>query len=265
MVTNSDDSRRWAAVAGRDRRDEFQEQYRLHGAAVYSVARDLCGTRVAADVTREVFLNLWHHPEQHVAAETSLRATLLRSAHRVAVDTVLSATPPPPGPRLDEGAPAGAIGVGRPTTDGAATHSQPLGMLREEQRSAIVLVTSGSCTLHEAAVALGREERAVKQMIRAGLKQLAGAHRHDAATAPEGSDPTPAREPTSQSDHRLSQALDAREVVAHAQGILMERRGQTATEAFVDLLRLSARLGMTMPVCAARITATTQRGSLHPA
>lgn len=62
------------------------------------------------------------------------------------------------------------------------------------------------------------------------------------------------------SDHlevRLRAALLTREVIALAQGVLMERNGLSANAAYADLRRFSARTSMPLHVRAEQVLAST--------
>jgi len=65
------------------------ELYRRHGDAVYGLARRvLNSSSEAEDVTQEVFLRLWRHPERFDPTRGSLRSFLLTQAHARAVDAI---------------------------------------------------------------------------------------------------------------------------------------------------------------------------------
>lgn len=67
------------------------EVYREHGRAVYAVARKvLNSTSEAEDVTQEVFLRLWDHPDRFDPNRGTLRAFLLAQAHARSVDAIRS-------------------------------------------------------------------------------------------------------------------------------------------------------------------------------
>lgn len=185
-------------------REALELVYRDHSGAVYAAARGFCGSRVAGDVTVEVFLHLWRHPEQQDSARGSLRTWLLTVTHDIsAVDRSL--------------------------------FDQPLGMLSRDERDAIVTAYYGGCTYREAAVALGLDEGTVKSRLRAGLHHL-----RKASVSYEG----------------LVAALDSRQVVAQAQGIIMQREGSSADEAYRALLQSSEELGVSLPVCAELFVST---------
>ena len=80
-----------AAALGRD--DALAEIYRRHGGAVIGLARRVTGSAAEAeDVTQDVFLRLWHHPDRFDPTRGSLRTFLLTQCHGRAVDLVRSST-----------------------------------------------------------------------------------------------------------------------------------------------------------------------------
>ena len=67
------------------------EVYRRHGGAVFGLARRvLSNGSEAQDVTQDVFLRLWNHPDRFDAARGSLRSFLLTQSHGKAVDAIRS-------------------------------------------------------------------------------------------------------------------------------------------------------------------------------
>lgn len=64
--------------------------YHDHAAAVYGMARRVCGRVLAEEVTQEVFLRYWSHPERFDPSPGTLRSFLLVMAHRRAVDALRS-------------------------------------------------------------------------------------------------------------------------------------------------------------------------------
>lgn len=242
-------------------REEFQGAYRYHADAVYGVARGICGVRVAADVTREVFLRLWRHPEDHQPAQLAMRTSLLKATHNVAVDTNRAQTRRAERAGARPGADVGQIVQDPASTDRRSFGARPLGILSDDEREVIVTVLHGGCTYRAAAVALGLEEGTVKRRIREGLQRLRVAMPPRASTSPQDIGERDARRRFA-SDQGLALELDAREVVAQAQGIIMEHEGSTSGEAYSELLRLSERLGMTLPACAEVFVASAHDGAL---
>ncbi len=62
--------------------DALAWAYRRHGACVHGLAVRLCGPRQGEDLTRAVFLALWHRPGEFHPAGGSVRALLLAETHR---------------------------------------------------------------------------------------------------------------------------------------------------------------------------------------
>jgi len=65
------------------------ELYRRHGDAVSDLARRILkSSSEAEDITQEVFLRLWRHPERFDPTRGTLRTFLLTQAHARAVDAI---------------------------------------------------------------------------------------------------------------------------------------------------------------------------------
>lgn len=245
----------------------MQEAYRDHSGAVYAAARGFCGSRVAGDVTVEVFLHLSRHPELHDSARASLRTSLLAVTHDVSVDTIRSETTR----RASE-----AHAAARPVADlddadqfpvGADERrlvAHPLELLSRDERDAIVTVHYGGCTYREAAVALGLDERTVKSRIHAGLRHLRVALTSTSSSGSPDVGGGDDHRKASVSDEGLGAALDSRQVVAQAQGIIMERDGSSAGEAYRALSQWSDQLGVSLPVCAAVVVSTADDRIANP-
>lgn len=171
------------AAIGRGNHDALAEVYNRYGARVHRLAAQLCGTDRADDVTQEVFLRLWRHPESYDADRGSLRAVLLMQAHGRAIDLLRSN-----GARGTREAPdilrACEAGVAVEATVLAQligdTAARLLSVLSASQRNAIVLAYFGGHTYREVARLLDQPEGAVKSRIRSGLLRLR-----------DHSDPTP--------------------------------------------------------------------------
>lgn len=158
-----------------DLREAVSVAYRDHGAAVYRVARHTGGAGSAEDVTHEVFLRLWKHPEKFDAARGSLRTFLLSNGHSIAIDAVRSES----SRRAREQRSRSAVGAPyaevdhdllrneRATLVAEALNELPLG-----ERQAIVTAFYGQCTYREAATLLGEPEGTIKSRIRFGLRRL---------------------------------------------------------------------------------------------
>jgi len=163
---------------GRWRQDALAELFRRHGGAVLSLARRvLSGDRAAAEeVTQEVFLKLWQHPERFDAARGSLRSFLLTQAHTRAVDRLRSE-----GARRRREASDAAGRFVEPVDDlerqvfdlAMAEHVRSaMAQLPDAERQAIVLAYFGGHTYREVATLLDQPEGTVKSRIRTGLRRL---------------------------------------------------------------------------------------------
>lgn len=68
----------------------FSDAYRDHSVAVYRLASRICGAALAEDVTQEVFVALWRHPDRFDPSKGTLRAYLGTIARHKAVDAMRS-------------------------------------------------------------------------------------------------------------------------------------------------------------------------------
>jgi RNA polymerase sigma-70 factor (ECF subfamily) len=161
---------------GRWQEAALAEVYRRHGAAVHNVAARVIGSSHLADeVTQEVFIDLWNHPEQFDASRGSLRTILITKAHGRAVDIVRAEQA-----RTDRehrvSRLSGSVGydVDHYAWDLAIAEQVKgaLEALPPEERQAIELAYFGGKTYREVAVALGAPEGTVKSRIRSGLGRL---------------------------------------------------------------------------------------------
>jgi len=78
---------------GRFEEDALAEVYRRHVGVILGLARRVLGDgHHAEDVTQDVFVRLWSHPERFDPGRGSLRSFLLTMAHGRAVDVARSNT-----------------------------------------------------------------------------------------------------------------------------------------------------------------------------
>ena len=154
------------------------EVYRRHAGAVHALARRLLGADGQADdVTQDVFVELWHHPERFDPARGSLRAFLVAMAHSRAVDRL----------RADTARAGRELRSARSTaTAGYDLENQvwelaladqlkgAVAALPTTERTAIELSYFGGHTYREVARLLGEAEGTIKSRIRAGLRRLHG-------------------------------------------------------------------------------------------
>ena len=154
------------------------EVYRRHGGAVFGLAHRVLNNRAEAeDVTQEIFLRLWNHPERFDAARGTLRSFLLTQAHARAVDVVRSLISSRRREINDAGRTANAsYDVHREAWD-VVLSEEVLKALRElpvEERRAIELAYFEGHTYVEVALILDEPEGTVKGRIRNGMRRMRG-------------------------------------------------------------------------------------------
>ena len=89
-VDQASDANSVVAV-GRWHQPALAEVYRRHGGAVHALSRRILQSDPAAEeITQEVFLDLWKHPEKFDAQRGTLRSFLLARTHGKSVDFVRS-------------------------------------------------------------------------------------------------------------------------------------------------------------------------------
>lgn len=158
--------------------DALAEVYRRHGGAVFGLARRVTGDPTdAEDVTQDVFVALWHHPDRFDPSRGSLRTFLLTWCHGKAVDLVRSRT----ARQRREDREAGMIAasgydVDREISDLVLADQvgRAMALLPEEERTAIELAYFEGRTYREVADLLAQPEGTVKSRIRNGLRRMRG-------------------------------------------------------------------------------------------
>lgn len=178
----SEDTQQWipsgaaaAEVTDIDRARALTEEFRANRITIYEIARRVCGEDSAADVTQEVFLRVWKHPEQFDASRGSMRSYLLTVSRGVAIDFLRRDT-------------ARRIRDDRLISQNRETHldigqrlarkeaitrvAKALDQLSHSERDAIVAAFYEDITYREVAVQLGVPEGTVKSRIRHGLQKL---------------------------------------------------------------------------------------------
>ena len=155
------------------------EAYRRHGGAVYGLARRVLGSiSEAEDVTQEVFLRLWNHPDKYDATRGSLRSFLLTQAHARAVDAIRSLNARRKRETQDARCTASAeYDVGHEVWDLAVADkvSGALEILPQDERRAIELAYFEGCTYIEVAELLDLPEGTIKSRIRNGMRRMRAA------------------------------------------------------------------------------------------
>jgi len=150
--------------------------YRDHSRAVFNVALWVCGPGHAEDVTQEVFLRLWRHPDRFDPSRGSMRTYLLTIARHCSLDMVrqgharrnreLRAA------RLED-TPAEDMDGRIEQNEVSRRIHEAVDALPPNEKTAIVTAFYGECTYTQAALVLGEAEGTVKSRIRAGLGRLA--------------------------------------------------------------------------------------------
>lgn len=152
------------------------EVYRRHGGAVYAMAKKvLLNENAAEEITQEVFIDLWQHPEKFDSQRGSLRSFLLARTHGKSVDLI----------RSEESRKQRESKTTRETaTAGYDLEHQVWDMavaekvqkcvddLPEEMRKPIELAYFGGHTYREVAEMLDTPEGTIKSRIRIGLSKL---------------------------------------------------------------------------------------------
>lgn len=157
----------------------FRSVYEEHGRAVHALAGRVAWPEVAEDVTQEVFLRLWRHPDRYDVVRGSLRAYLLTMTRSAAIDTIRSDTARRAREVRHEGerSAVGAVDEVDNRITRAARLSDiahALATLGPEERDAVITAFYGECTYRQAAIVLGVPEGTVKSRIRRGLQRLKG-------------------------------------------------------------------------------------------
>ncbi len=156
--------------------DALAEVYRRHGRVVYNLVRRLLSDGAEAeDVTQEVFVHLWEHPEAFDPGRGSLRTYLLTRSHSRAIDALRSRSARMRREERDaRDAPMVVDDVEREAWDLATAEwmSQALAALPASERVAIELAYFDGHTYREVAEILSEPEGTVKSRIRKGLQRL---------------------------------------------------------------------------------------------
>jgi len=152
------------------------EAYRRHGGAVHALSKRVIRSDPAAEeITQEVFLDLWQHPEKFDAQRGTLRSFLLARTHGKSVDFIRSemARKRREDRTTRETATAG-YDLEHQVWDMAVAEQvkEALEALPEELRQPIELAYFGGHTYREVADMLGAPEGTVKSRIRVGLGKL---------------------------------------------------------------------------------------------
>jgi RNA polymerase sigma-70 factor (ECF subfamily) len=162
-------------VAAREE-SAMTELYRRFASVVRTVARQVTASPEAADeVTQEVFLGVWEHPERFDRTRGSVRAWLTTLAHHRAVDWLRSET-------ADRLRREKAAGLETDAGDGVEEIAllRALGervraaidVLPAAQRAALRLAYFGGRTYRQVARELGISEGTAKSRLRLALRRV---------------------------------------------------------------------------------------------
>jgi RNA polymerase sigma-70 factor (ECF subfamily) len=172
-----DDLQLAARLAAGDR-SALADAYQRHEGLVYGMTRRvLRDDAMAEEVTQEVFVFLWEHPERFDPARGTMRSWLGMLAHRRAVDRVRLEVRRARGEARVE--PVEAVTADAEVDDElsrawlAGLVSSALEQLPTEQRAAVVLAYYGGRTYREVAAELGIPEGTAKSRLRLALAKLA--------------------------------------------------------------------------------------------
>jgi RNA polymerase sigma-70 factor (ECF subfamily) len=154
--------------------EALSTHYREHGGAVRHVATRICGSELAADVTQEVFSQLWRNPGAFDPTRGTMRTFLVTAARHRAIDLLraersrrvreVRSHPVPPAPS--------DVDHGHLRNEVADRVHAALWALPPLERDAIIAAFYGECTSREVALALGAPEGTIKSRIRSGLQRL---------------------------------------------------------------------------------------------
>jgi RNA polymerase sigma-70 factor (ECF subfamily) len=163
-------------AVGRWHQPALAEIYRRHGGAVHGLSRRILRSDPSAEeITQEVFLDFWKHPEKFDAARGTLRSFLLARTHGKSVDFVRSevARRRREERTSRETATAG-YDIDHEVWDMAVAEQvkEALNALPSDMRRPIELAYFGGHTYREVAEMLHEPEGTIKSRIRSGLGRL---------------------------------------------------------------------------------------------
>lgn len=141
---------------------------------VHGLARRVCGTALAADVTQEVFLSYWHRPERFDPSRSSLRSFLLTITQRRAIDALRSEGARRRQEERTTRCPDVVPDAHQQLVEWerSATITEAMAALSQLERQAVVTAYYGDRTYREVAQALGVPLGTIKSRIRSGLAKL---------------------------------------------------------------------------------------------
>jgi RNA polymerase sigma-70 factor (ECF subfamily) len=163
-------------AVGRWHQPALAEVYRRHGGAVHALSRRILQSDPSAEeITQEVFLDLWKHPEKFDAQRGTLRSFLLARTHGKSVDFVRSEVARRRREERTSYATATAgYDIDHEVWDMAIADQvkEALAELPVELRQPIELAYFGGHTYRVVAEMLNQPEGTIKSRIRSGLGRL---------------------------------------------------------------------------------------------
>ena len=154
--------------------------YDRHGAAAFSLAYRMCGTRgLAEDVVQEAFLSIWRSGARYDRRRGSVRTWILGITHHRAIDALRRNVVQERHRASDEGIEERFESTDRTELevarrDEALTVRGALEGLPDDQRRAIELAYFGGFTQSEIAEMLAVPIGTVKGRMRLGLEKMRG-------------------------------------------------------------------------------------------
>ena len=152
------------------------EAYRRHGGAIHALARRILRHDPSAEeITQDVFLDLWRHPERFDSQRGTLRSFLLARTHGKSVDLIRSEeSRKRREERTSQETAMAGYDLQHHVWDLAVADQvkESVAELPDDMRQAIELAYFGGHTYREVASLLQAPEGTVKSRIRTGLTQL---------------------------------------------------------------------------------------------
>jgi RNA polymerase sigma-70 factor (ECF subfamily) len=152
------------------------EAYRRHGGAIHALARRILRHDPSAEeITQDVFLDLWRHPERFDSQRGTLRSFLLARTHGKSVDLIRSEeSRKRREERTSRDTATAGYDLQHHVWDLAVADQvkESVAELPDDMRQAIELAYFGGHTYREVASLLQAPEGTVKSRIRTGLTRL---------------------------------------------------------------------------------------------
>ena len=149
--------------------------YRRHAGPVFGLARRLLSDNVLAEeVTQEVFVRLWQHPERFDPARGTLRTFLLTMAHGRSVDLLRAETSRRQREERSLALAEAVYDLEQEVFDVTTAERirDAVTSLPVEERKAIELAYFGGHSYREVAALQNQPEGTVKSRIRSGLRRM---------------------------------------------------------------------------------------------